>query len=198
MEAIIVLVVIAVVVIAVVQVLTRRRRAAERDARSARIAAADAPGSALRALRVGDIVGLDGLMWTVAGALRFDEDGFTWAEFLLTEGDRREWLSVEDDEGVLSAWRWTRADRVGLEPTEDEITVDGVAYAFSERGSARFTSEGTTGAPAEGTAEYADYEAGAARLGFERYTSSGSWEVSVGRRVADHEIDVFPGSDPAS
>jgi Domain of unknown function (DUF4178) len=191
----ILVVVLAAIVLVALRVFAERKRTKERDARAQRLAAVDAPGAQLRSVRVGDVVGMDGAMWAVVGALRFDEDGFTWSEFLLSEGERREWLSVEDEEGVPAAWRWSRAAPGGLEPAGSEITFDGMTYAFAERGSARYASEGETGAPSEGTAEYVDYATGDARLGFERYTRSGSWEVSVGRRVAEHELDVFPGSD---
>ncbi len=191
----VILVILVAIVLVVILAWAQRSRRKEVADRAARIAAADAPGASLRSLRVADVVGLGGTMWTVEGTLRFDEDGFEWQEHLLVDGNRREWLSVEDDDGALSAWQWSRLNVPGVEPGPAEVTIEGVAYRLKERGSARFVSEGATGAPTAGTAEYADYESDAQRLGFERYTQSGSWEVSTGRRVADHDIDVYPGSD---
>ncbi len=194
-KTLVILAVLVAIVLVVIWAWAQRSRRKQIAERAARIAEADAPGAALRSLRVADVVGLGGAMWTVEGTLRFDEDGFEWQEHLLVDGNRREWLSVEDDDGALSAWQWSRLNAPGVEPGPAEVIVEGVAYRLKERGSARFVSEGATGAPTAGTADYADYEADNQRLGFERYTQSGSWEASTGRRVAELEIDVYPGSD---
>jgi len=145
----------------------------------------------VRALSVGDVVNHDGSDFLVDGTLRFDQGGFTWQEHLLADGDRRLWLSVEDDEG-LEVCEWTRARVPGLEPGKAELQHDGVTYELDERGSAAYTSEGRTGAPASGRAEFADYVAGERRLSFERYGTEGEWEVSTGRVIPDGALDIFP------
>nr|MBA2579802.1 DUF4178 domain-containing protein [Thermoleophilaceae bacterium] len=61
-----------------------------------------------------------------------------------------------------------------------------------ERGRANYTSEGVTGALGGGVAEYADYAAAERRLGFERYTGEGDWEVSLGTKISPHALDIYP------
>lgn len=193
----VIVIIIVLAIVAVGIVLWRRSQArarAERSrARDERIAAAEAPGSRLRDLKVSDVVGMDDALWLVEGTLRMDEDGFRWQEHLLVEGERRTWLSVEDDEGRTVVERWERLCVGGLAPDGDEVEHEGVTYRLEERGRARYTAEGTTGAPPAGDLEYADYRAGDRALGFERYTASGSWEASLGTEVAEHALDVYPG-----
>ncbi len=146
----------------------------------------------VRALTVGDVVNHEGLDFVVQGTLRFEEGGFRWAEHLLVDPERRLWLSVEDDERELDVVQWERNKGAGLEPGPKEISHGGVTYQLDERGTANFTSEGTTGAPGGGRAEYVDYEAGDQRLGFERYSAEGQWEVSVGRKISENVLDIYP------
>jgi hypothetical protein len=145
----------------------------------------------VRALTVGDVVNHEGSDFIVDGTLRFEQGGFVWQEHLLVDGARRVWLSVEDDEG-LELCEWTRARLPGLEPGPNSLEHDGVRYELEERGSAAYTSEGRTGAPPSGRAEFADYVAGDRRLSFERYGTGGDWEVSVGRVVPEGALDIFP------
>lgn len=146
----------------------------------------------VRALAVGDVVNHDGSDFIVQGTLRFEEGGFRWSEHLLVDDARRIWLSVEDDEGELEVVQWERSASPGTTPGPPKLEHEGVAYELEERGTANFTSEGTTGAPGGGRAEYADYSAGDRRLGFERYSAEGEWEVSVGRRISEHLLDIYP------
>lgn len=145
----------------------------------------------VRAIGMGDVVNFEGSDFIVEGTLRFNQGGFTWQEHLLVDGERRLWLSVEDDEGVETV-RWTRTRSPDLQPGPSTIEHDGVRYELDERGKAAYTSEGRTGAPPSGEAEFADYEAGAQRLSFERYAPGSDWEVSVGEVVPDGRLDIFP------
>ena len=151
-----------------------------------------------RALRVGDVVNHDGSDFIVEGTLRFVEGGFRWEEHLLVDGERRLWLSVEEDEGGLRVVEWRRVPAAGLEPGPGRLEHEGVTYVLEERGTADYTSEGQTGAPASGRAEYADYSADERRLAFERYSVDGSWEISVGRVIAPHMLDIYPAGRPVS
>ncbi|MEY2514021.1 MAG: hypothetical protein QOJ89_1379, partial [bacterium] len=49
-------------------------------------------------------------------------------------------------------------------------------------------------APGGGKAEFADYEHGDRRLSFERYGDDGGWEISVGRVISEHVLDIYPSS----
>ena len=190
-------------VIAVLVVVLQRRRRDRGLAERARSVDPMAPGpltSDPRRLKPGDVVRLSGETgeWVVRGTLAFDEGGYTWKEHLLdgstAEGERRHWLSVEEGEGGLELVLWDRVPGSDLKPDTAEIAYDGTAYKRDEVGSARYTSTGTTGAPASGTADYADYVpagGGPARLSFERYASTASWEVNVGRVILSESVSIL-------
>lgn len=197
-----VIVLVAVAVAALVLVLQRRAR--DRGlAERARSVDPMAPGPMVsdpRRLQPGDIVRISSEPgdWVVRGTLAFDEDGYRWSEHLLdgstAAGERRHWLSVEQDEGGLELVVWDRVPGSDLTPDASEVAHDGIAYRRDERGRARYTSTGTTGAPESGTAEYADYlpaDGGERRLSFERYSADGSWEVSAGRVVLPESLTIL-------
>lgn len=165
----------------------------ERDADAAKAAAT----GTVQALKPEDVVGLDGRTWMVKGSVRFNEDGFTWNEHLLVDGDERRWLSVEEDEGEVEVVLWERSTSSTLEPGGDLIEHAGTSYRLDERGRASFTSEGSSGMPASGQMQYADYQAGDKRLGFEQYTTDGGWELCVGEVLTTHSLEVYPASAPA-
>ena len=145
----------------------------------------------VRGLAPGDVVLYDGADFIVEGTIRLEQGGFTWQEHRLAAGERSLWLSVEDDEG-LEVVVWDRSAAQDLEPGPGTLVHDGVTYALDERGTARFTAEGSTGTAASGTVEFVDYEAGQRRLSFERYGADGSWEVGLGTVVSEHALDIYP------
>lgn len=163
---------------------------ARRGNASATAAEAPARAASVRDLRLGDVVRHEGRDYVVEGTIRFDEDGFTWAEHLLVDGEHKRWLSVEDDEGLEVVF-WDRLKAPHLQPGADRIPHEGVEYVLEERGTARFTAEGSTGTAPSGESEYADYEADGRLLSFERFGTA--WEVAVGTPVSEHALDVYPG-----
>lgn len=193
---------LAVGVAVLVMVLRRRKRDAGLAER-ARTVDPMGPGpltSDPRRLKPGDIVRLSSEPgdWVVRGTLALDEDGFRWKEHLLdgstAEGERRHWLSVEDDEGDLELVLWDRIPGSDLTPDSAEVASAGVAFRRDERGRARYASTGTTGAAESGEVEYADYlptGGGPARLAFERFSQNGSWEVSAGRVIALESLTIL-------
>lgn len=197
-----VLVLVAAVVVVLVQVARRRSRDAGLAERARQVDPM-APGPLVsdpRRLKPGDVVRLSGEPgdWVVRGTLAFEEDGYRWKEHLLdgstAEGERRRWLSVEEGEGGLELALWERVPGSDLTPDSAEVAHDGVAYRRDERGRARYSSTGTTGAAESGTAEYADYvpaAGGDRRLAFERYSSTGSWEVSTGQVVQAESLTIL-------
>ncbi len=197
-----VLLLVAAAVAAVVVVTQRRRREqglAER-ARTVDPMAAGPMVSDPRRLKPGDIVRISAEPgdWVVRGTLAFDEDGYRWKEHLLdgstAAGDRRHWLSVEEGESGLELVLWDRLPGSDLTPDLVEVAHDGVAYRRDERGRARYRVERVGDAAGEsGTVEYADYVAGERLLAFERY-GTGSWEVSEGKHISEHVLDVYPRS----
>jgi hypothetical protein len=155
-------------------------------------ASAEVPSSGVHTLKLGDVVNHESADWIVEGTVRLDQDGFTWQEHRLVDGERSLWLSVEDDEG-LEVVVWEREHETGLEPGADELTHDGVTYELEERGKASFTSEGSTATAPSGRVEFVDYAAGEQRLSFERYGDDAGWEVGLGHVVSEHALDIYPG-----
>lgn len=153
-------------------------------------------GVEVRAMKVGDVVNHEGRDYIVEGTLRFDQGGFRWEEHRLVDGPDSLWLSVEDDEG-LEIVVWERLRGAALEPGPGSLEHGGVSYDLDERGRANFTSEGVTGAPGGGKAEFADYAHGDHRLSFERYGDDGGWEISVGRVISEHALDIYPSRGAA-
>ena len=194
MEALIVLAVIAVVAGAAFAV--SRSRKPDRPALPERSPADDqrALHGDVRKLAPGDVVNFEGTDFIVDRTMRFDEDGFRWDEHLLEDAveGRSLWLSVEDDDGLEVAV-YERLSGVALEPGAPEVSHGGTTFKRDEQGRATFRVE-RVGAPGEqGAMEYADYAAGDQLLAFERY-GTGSWEISQGRRISEHVLDVYPRS----
>ena len=147
-----------------------------------------------RTLKAGDLLQFgDDKAW-VRGSLRYREGMYTWAEHFFQADTHavRQWLAVEEDPDLqMAVWR-DRPD-VQLEPGPPRLVVDGLTFTFSERGTASFRGEGTTGLPPHGTVEYADYESSdGTQLGFERF-GDGRWEVSMGRPLPAGSFTIYPG-----
>ncbi len=195
-------VLLAVVGVVLVTVLQRRKRD-QGLAERARTVDPMGPGpltSDPRNLKPGDVVTLSGEVgdFVVRGTLAMTEDGYRWKEHLLdgstAAGERRHWLSVEEDESGLELVLWDRVAGSDLTPDTAEVAHDGTAFRRDERGRARYSSTGTTGAAESGEMEYVDYlpaGGGPARLGFERFSAGGSWELSAGRLVALESLTIL-------
>ncbi|MDA2806814.1 DUF4178 domain-containing protein [Nocardiopsis suaedae] len=150
------------------------------------------------ALRAGDMIELGAERSWVRGTLRLSEGGAQWAEHFVdaqgtdTGGGQaaRRWLSVEEDPDLQMAL-WTARPEVDLVPGPSSLELDGVRYRLSERGSASYRSEGTTGLRASGGMDYADYEADdGSLLSFERF-DHGGWEAATGTPVQRGALTVY-------
>jgi hypothetical protein len=146
----------------------------------------------VRRLAPGDVVNYELVDWIVERTMSFDEGGAVWAEHMLsdTESGRKLWLSVEDDDG-LQVSIYERVRNADLTPDSRTLVYDGVTYEREERGTATFATRDESGPVDSGTVEYADYSAGARQLALERYGSTSTWEVSVGKVISEHELDVY-------
>ncbi|BBX95849.1 DUF4178 domain-containing protein [Mycobacterium lacus] len=146
-----------------------------------------------RSLGPGAIVSYGGTDYVVRGSVTYREGPFVWWEHLLEGGDRPLWFSVEEDDGRLELAMWVKRTDLALEPDGQHV-VDGVTFRVSERGHAGYTTEGTTGLPAGGEMDYADYASadGSALLSFERWAPDMPWETSTGKSVATGELIVYP------
>lgn len=200
MEAFLVLVFLALIAgAAVVYFRGRKKEAGSGPPAPSGLPQADAEpvgGIEARALKLGDVVNHDGRDWIVEGTLRFEQGGFRWAEHRLVDGTDSLWLSVEDDEGIELVI-WERLRGATLEPGPGTLEHGGVTYELDERGKANYTSEGVTGSSGGGKAEFADYMQGDQRLSFERYGDDGGWEISVGRVISEHALDIYPSRGAA-
>jgi hypothetical protein len=191
MEILIVIVVIALIA-GVAFALTQTRK--DKPALPERSAADDqrALHGDVRKLAPGDVVNYEGTDFIVDRTMRFDEEGFRWDEHLLEDAvsGRKLWLSVEDDDGLEVAV-YERVTGADLTPEAAEVSHAGTTFRRDERGRASYRVERVGDAAGEsGTMEYADYAAGDRLLAFERY-GTGSWEVSEGRKISEHILDVY-------
>ncbi|MEV1006014.1 DUF4178 domain-containing protein [Streptomyces sp. NPDC049881] len=190
---------------AVVVLLRSRRKAAPKAPPPPRdpFAPDQDTGGDPRTLKAGDMVEYLGEQLFVRGSLRLSEGGFSWSEHFVdamngTDAGRR-WISVEEDPD-LEVVLWTEYTGADLTPSERTLTVEGVEYHRTEHGTATYRSEGTTGLAATGRVEYADYEGPRGRsLSFERFPgaggAAGSWEASLGERVPNGTLTIYPGGD---
>jgi hypothetical protein len=157
-----------------------------------------------RALGPGAILSYGGTDYVVRGSVTYREGPFVWWEHLLEGGDQPIWFSVEEDDGRLELVMWVKRQDLSLLEPEGEHVVDSVRFRESERGRARYTTEGTTGLPPSGDMEFVDYAAvgqGAehtALLSFERWAPDVPWEVSTGKSVQAGELVVYPAPPPSS
>ncbi|MGO1397946.1 DUF4178 domain-containing protein [Brevibacterium yomogidense] len=194
---------VALVVAAIVLIILLVRRSKESSRRHQQSAAQPprdpfAPDSSTagdpRTLKAGDLLQFgDDKAW-IRGSLRYREGMYVWAEhfFQADTHSVRQWLSVEEDP-LLQMAVWRDRPDVQLEPGPRRLVVDGITFTFSERGTASFRGEGTTGLPPHGTSEYADYESSdGTLLGFERF-GNGRWEVSMGRPLPVGSFTIYPG-----
>jgi hypothetical protein len=199
------LILLAIVVIAAVVVLVVRARARsaarrEREETIARGHSVDplAPETALSdpsRLAPGDVVHFEGEQWVVRGTLSLEEGSDEWKEHLLDTGATRRYLSVEPGEGGLDIVLWHGVLAPELTPGPPRVEHDGRSYTLAEHGTANFTAIGTTGTAPTGRLEYFDYAAGgdpdaADWISFER-TSGAGWEISIGLRIRQSQLDVF-------
>lgn len=193
------LVVLAVVLVLLVRRSRRPAAAAPRVPRDPFAPDQDTGGDPRR-LKAGDMVEYLGERLFVRGSLRLTEGGFSWSEHFVdamdgTEAGRR-WLSVEEDPDLEVHW-WHEYRGAELLPNQHSLTVEGITYHRTEHGTATYRSEGTTGLGPQGRVEYVDYEGPDGRaLAFERFLGPqgrGAWEVSLGERVPNGTLTIYPG-----
>ena len=191
MRTLLFLLVVAAVVAGIVWWTRRQAAASASEAPPVDPLRKDSRGIDPRKIKVGDVIAHEGRDFLVRGSLAFDQDGFVWHEHHLDDTTTRRWLSVEDDE-ELELCFWEAVTAPDLQPGAAELVHDGVTYRREEQGRATFTATGSTGTAPSGTMEYVDYEAGERRLSFERFGSSGDWEIGVGTVVNERTLDIYP------
>ncbi|HEY9846004.1 MAG TPA: DUF4178 domain-containing protein [Candidatus Caenarcaniphilales bacterium] len=143
-------------------------------------------------LEIGDIVQYLDTDWVVEGRLTYNDEGYTWLEYLLQDGDRLCWLSVEEDDQVeVSLLEPTHVLEVGSNPPQ-QLTFLGESYQCVEFGTARMTRIGTTRQRSAEQCRYFDYKGSGERvLSIEDW--SGEIEVTVGKQIPPSLLTILPG-----
>jgi hypothetical protein len=197
---VVLVVVLLAAVVALLVALSRRRTQQRPESPKAQDPFRDTDADVLRGdprtLTAGDTVEIKGQVYTVRGSLHYSEQSWGWTEHLLDDaaGGPKVWLSVEEDPDLGLAL-WHEVPSATVTPGAPTVDFDGRRYARDESGTARFTSTGTTGLHAAGTARYVDYAAkDGALLSFESYAGPGEtdrWEVGRGESLRRSEVRVW-------
>lgn len=147
-------------------------------------------------LKVGDIVRYRMLPennFTVTGFIDYRENGYSWREVRLVDGDTLRWLGIEEEDFEVELTMWREIDLpIGISgQIPQEIQHAGKNYRQDESGTARATLAGQTGTRQERECRYWDYKAVGAGglLSIEQWGSD--FEVSLGERVRPDELDIF-------
>lgn len=147
-------------------------------------------------LQVGNIVRYRMLPennFTVTGFIDYQENGYTWREARLVDGDTERWLGIaeEDCELELLLWREIELDTPITGGVPPEIPYAGISYREKESGQAHAVMTGQTGNRQEMECRYWDFadSTGKRLLSVERWGNE--FEVSLGVRVRPEELDIF-------
>lgn len=186
-------------VVVLVMALQRSKQPKQPGERQDPLKFATPPTFGPRELGPGAIVAHGGVDYVVRGSVTLRQGPFVWWEHLLEGGTEPIWFSVEEDEGRLELVWWVRRNDLAIQPGGDH-EVDGVGLSETERGSASYTTEGTTGLPAGGEMDFVDYsDSGESTfLGFERWAPGTPWEISTGKPVLPGELTVYPAPPAGS
>jgi hypothetical protein len=147
-------------------------------------------------IKAGDLVEAYGKTLAVRGTLRLSEGDYSWAEHFLDTGTGvKRWLSVEADPDVELVL-WEEVTGSDLRPGPSELSFGGVSYRSDESGTARYTSEATTGLAPSGTLRYHDYTGPEGqRLSFESFGEGAKWELAKGLTLDRNQITIYHQSD---
>lgn len=143
-------------------------------------------------LQLGDIVEHYGRDWIVEGKLIYEEDGFTWIEYLLQDQQEIRWLSVEEDDHVELSWlQSTRILDIPRNPP-NPMTFEGETYHCVDSGVANMKREGATLNRQAEQCRYFDYEGDDGKvLSVEDW--NGEIEVAYGQTISSGDISIFLG-----
>jgi hypothetical protein len=149
-----------------------------------------------RRLKAADLVELYGKTLAVRGSLKLSEGDYRWSEHFLDTGTGvKRWLSVEADPD-LEVVLWEEISGSDLKPGPRELSHEGVSYRSDEQGTARYTSEATTGLAPTGSVTYHDYAGpDGQKLSFERFGEDGKWELAKGLTLDRNQITIYHQSE---
>jgi Domain of unknown function (DUF4178) len=144
-------------------------------------------------LQIGDIVQYDLRDWVVEGKLIYTEEGFSWFEYMVQDGDDICWLAVSEDDTVEVSWLQTVTDLEISGTPPQTIAYNGVTYEQEDDGVASMKRIGTVQRKRAELCRYYDYE-GPGRLVMSIENWDGEIEVSIGRSIRPSELTLLPGS----
>jgi hypothetical protein len=143
-------------------------------------------------LQVGDIVQYRTEDWVVEGVLTYNDDGFDWVEYLLQEGDRICWLSVEEDDLVEVTLQTPVQDLYLQARPAEEIRYKNIDYHLTDSGTASMTRVGNPVQRQAQTCRYFDFSGPDHQvLSVEDW--DGDWEVTSGERISVNDLVLLPG-----
>jgi len=143
-------------------------------------------------LEVGDIVQYLDTDWVVEGKLVYDDQGYSWLEYLLQDGPRRQWLSVEEDDVVeVALLEVTTSLEVGANPPS-QLTFADQTYRQKGSGTAKMTRQGSTLNRNAERCHYYDYQGPDHKiLSIENW--GGDIEVTIGQKIHPSILTLLPG-----
>ncbi|NJK29562.1 MAG: DUF4178 domain-containing protein [Acaryochloris sp. SU_5_25] len=143
-------------------------------------------------LEIGDIVQHLETDWVVEGKLVYNDQGYTWLEYLLQDGSRRQWLFVEEDDVVeVALLEATSLLEVGTQPPP-QITFANELYHLKESGTAQMTRQGSTLNRNAERCQYFDYQGSNHKiLSIENW--DGDIEVTAGQIIHPSILTLLPG-----
>jgi hypothetical protein len=144
---------------------------------------------------LGDVIDHLGSTYAVRGTITCTQGAYMWKEHHLDTGrGTRRWLTVEDEDGDVTVIMWTEVNPNDASFKSGRATFASTTFKLDEKGTASYTSVGTTGVLGQGTVEYADYEGPAGKwLARERF-DGGEWEVAVGEVVPSGFMTIYPAA----
>ncbi|MBE9126098.1 MULTISPECIES: DUF4178 domain-containing protein [unclassified Coleofasciculus] len=144
-------------------------------------------------LEVGDIVQYMGADWVVEGRLAYNVGDYIWYEYLLQDGERISWLSVDEDDRVeVALLEPTNQLELSGEPPK-QLTFADETYRCLESGIADMNRTGTTLHRTAERCRYFDYEGSDNKvLSIEEW--DGRIEVTVGQRINPRMLTLLPGT----
>ena len=142
-------------------------------------------------LQLGDIVQYDNIDWVIEDKLTYTDNGWEWIEYLLQDGDRIGFLSVEDDDTLEVSFTETVKDCPLENPPPAQVTYQQKVYIRQESGTATLKRQRKPDRPAE-ICKYHDYSGpGEAVMAVEVWGNE--VEVSVGQTVRPYQLTFLPG-----
>lgn len=144
-------------------------------------------------MQVKDIVSHYGDDYIVEGRLDYWEDGDTWVNYMLVDGDRTIWLNAEDDDRLeVSLWEDVDDLHVTETPPPRELQYMGQTFYMKGAGTARVSRQGRTGNKNAVSVDYFDYKSdGPDMLSIENW--NGDIEISRGTPIDPVDLDILPG-----